>query len=352
MPPKKWQDDPLVSVRGERLRAALELAGLTVSEAARRMGVSQPRLHQMISGNARCRASVLLKFARLVRVSDEWLSGRVMWLPGSRASEQRLLSNARSGLLLVCSRLEWLLEEVRNGRRVSKRSLELRDLRAACRAIYELFDERYAELPRRVREPSELGKELRKHIGAVLPLLNAPTRHRAALTTQLGALRILEQGLPYYWPERPARAELAEHSLRAACHGRWLEEAQNEYPGFDPRQQLSFDEQRGRYVMPAPWPAMLAMDSILEALLTPEVWRAHLLKGWRGDKMPSPSPEEAEEMTVALARVLRLVLEPWFRGLAHLDVEGLSALVPRLWRRTLMARGSSASPERIEWDQD
>src|SRR5689334_8225672 len=94
----KWQDDPLVTVRGERLRAALEFAGLTVSEAARRIGVSQPRLHQAINGNERCRASLLLKFARLVRVSDEWLGGRISRLPGSRPSDQQLLLNARSTL--------------------------------------------------------------------------------------------------------------------------------------------------------------------------------------------------------------------------------------------------------------
>jgi transcriptional regulator with XRE-family HTH domain len=343
MRPRKWQDDPLTPVRGVRLRAALELRGLTVSEAARRTGVSQPRLHQLVSGNTRCRASVLLRLARLVRVSDAWLSGHLVGLPGARVSEQHLLSNARSTLWRVCNGLEDLLKLIRRGKRVSSRSAELRELGSSCRALYAVFDWKQAELPRRVREPSAPVRAIREHIGAVLPLLEAPGRHRLALSKHLRALRRVEQELPYYWTEQPARAELAEHSLRAACHHVWREQAQRDHPGFDPRAEIMYDEQTGS--PPDPWPNMFAMDRIIEAALTPEVWRALLMKDWRDGRMPSPNPEEAEEMIIALARALRLVLEPWFDGLARLDVEGLSSSVPHLWARTLTARGADESAD-------
>ncbi len=85
---QKWKD-PFVPIRGERLRAAMELADLTPTSLARalsrRLGARQnPQTLDHLSrgeGFKRCRASRRHAVASLLDVPEEWLAGEAYALP-------------------------------------------------------------------------------------------------------------------------------------------------------------------------------------------------------------------------------------------------------------------------------
>lgn len=63
-------DDPLVPIRGDRVRAALKRADMTVSALARRVGASQARLDLIVRGKTkRCRRSVRAAIANAFAVT-------------------------------------------------------------------------------------------------------------------------------------------------------------------------------------------------------------------------------------------------------------------------------------------
>ena len=71
-----WGDDPLVAISGEHVAAVIEESSFNRSEVARAIGISQPRLHQIVSGaTKRCRQSVRDQLARKFDVLPEWLGG-------------------------------------------------------------------------------------------------------------------------------------------------------------------------------------------------------------------------------------------------------------------------------------
>lgn len=59
----------------DRIRAALEAAGLTQAELARRIGVSQPSVNDWLSGKTRrLKYETAVKAAAVLRVRPEWLA--------------------------------------------------------------------------------------------------------------------------------------------------------------------------------------------------------------------------------------------------------------------------------------
>jgi len=56
---------------GELFREILDVRRLSVSEAARRMGVSRQSLHAVLSGESAVTADMALRFGRLVNGSPE-----------------------------------------------------------------------------------------------------------------------------------------------------------------------------------------------------------------------------------------------------------------------------------------
>src|SRR5262245_31398378 len=73
---------------GELMREILEDAGLSITEAARRMEISRQALHGVLNGSAAVTAEMALRFARLVGGEPElYLQMQVkrdLWLAGQR----------------------------------------------------------------------------------------------------------------------------------------------------------------------------------------------------------------------------------------------------------------------------
>src|SRR5437016_10700702 len=85
---RKW-DDPFVPIHSDRLRAAMGLAGWTVTRLAKRLGKGEnpQTLHhlQRGAGPKRCRASRRAALAQALDVPEDWLGGGdyALPLPGS-----------------------------------------------------------------------------------------------------------------------------------------------------------------------------------------------------------------------------------------------------------------------------
>ncbi|HVS60497.1 MAG TPA: helix-turn-helix transcriptional regulator [Gemmatimonadaceae bacterium] len=72
----RYRDDPLVAIRGDRVRAALERSGLTVSELARRADAKQQTVQLIYSGKTvRCRRSLRARIAKALAVGSRALGG-------------------------------------------------------------------------------------------------------------------------------------------------------------------------------------------------------------------------------------------------------------------------------------
>jgi transcriptional regulator with XRE-family HTH domain len=72
---RKHGQDPLVPIRGDRVRAALDRSGESVSELARRVGVSQQRVDLIANGTTkRCRRSLRTSIAKALGTSVRLLS--------------------------------------------------------------------------------------------------------------------------------------------------------------------------------------------------------------------------------------------------------------------------------------
>lgn len=72
----KYETNPLVPIAGERVRAAVEAAGLTVREAARKLGERQQTLDSIVQGHTdRCRLQRRGALAHQLGVTESWLSG-------------------------------------------------------------------------------------------------------------------------------------------------------------------------------------------------------------------------------------------------------------------------------------
>jgi len=86
---RKRDDDPLVSIHGARVRAAIEWRGLSVNGAAARMKVSQQTLDSIVRGKTkRCYESLRDTLAGVLDLPASWLGGETEvlrsltpWLP-------------------------------------------------------------------------------------------------------------------------------------------------------------------------------------------------------------------------------------------------------------------------------
>jgi len=82
---RKWNDDTLVPIQSDRLRAAMDLGGWTVTRLARRLGKDEhaQTVHHLAQsdGLKRCRASRRAALAKLLDVTEEWLAGGPFSVP-------------------------------------------------------------------------------------------------------------------------------------------------------------------------------------------------------------------------------------------------------------------------------
>jgi transcriptional regulator with XRE-family HTH domain len=70
------RDDPLCPIRGDRVRAALNRSGWSVSELARKVGAKQPGIDLIVRGKTkRCRRSLLRRIAKVLGASVSVLDG-------------------------------------------------------------------------------------------------------------------------------------------------------------------------------------------------------------------------------------------------------------------------------------
>lgn len=72
---RKLREDPLVSIDRQRLRAAINLKGYTISRLAREIRVKQQTLDYVVRRNQKCRESLLRDVSRTLRVRELWLQG-------------------------------------------------------------------------------------------------------------------------------------------------------------------------------------------------------------------------------------------------------------------------------------
>jgi hypothetical protein len=76
---RKWNDDTLVPIQSDRLRAAMDLGGWTVTRLARRLGKGEhaQTVHHLAQGDGlkRCRGSRRAALAKLLDVTEDWLAG-------------------------------------------------------------------------------------------------------------------------------------------------------------------------------------------------------------------------------------------------------------------------------------
>ena len=82
---RKWNDDTLVPIQSDRLRAAMDLGGWTVTRLARRLGKDEhaQTVHHLAQsdGLKRCRASRRAALAKLLDVTEDWLAGGPYGVP-------------------------------------------------------------------------------------------------------------------------------------------------------------------------------------------------------------------------------------------------------------------------------
>lgn len=86
---RRKQEDPLVPINGQRVRAAIAWKGLSVNAAARRLGVSQQTLDSIVRDKTkRCYESLRGQLASFLGRPAQWLSGEThlqpaltSWLP-------------------------------------------------------------------------------------------------------------------------------------------------------------------------------------------------------------------------------------------------------------------------------
>ena len=69
----------------------------------------------------------------------------------------------------------------------------------------------------------------------------------------------------------------------------------------------------------------MLVQSMLNALLNPGGWADRLMIGW--DIPPRITKAETEAAAVALAEAFQLILRPWFRGRASLDLQRFIELI-------------------------
>src|SRR5579864_2537435 len=79
------QSADLVPVKADRLRAAMDLGGWTVTTLARKLGKHEnpQTVHYLSRGSAvrRCRANRRAALAKILEVSEDWLAGGDFGLP-------------------------------------------------------------------------------------------------------------------------------------------------------------------------------------------------------------------------------------------------------------------------------
>ena len=74
--------NPLVPISAEFVKAALKSKGLSVTAAAKKIGVSQNSLHYIVTGQTRnCHASLRRDLAKLLKQSQRFLEGKTTILP-------------------------------------------------------------------------------------------------------------------------------------------------------------------------------------------------------------------------------------------------------------------------------
>ncbi len=75
-------ENPLVPISGEHVKAALKSKGLSVTAAAKKIGVEQTTLHYIVTGQTRnCHASLRRDLAKLLKQSQRFLEGKTTTLP-------------------------------------------------------------------------------------------------------------------------------------------------------------------------------------------------------------------------------------------------------------------------------
>ena len=76
VPKDKFKNNPLVSIDGARVRAAIEEGGYSVMGVARAIGEDHRTLDSIVQGKqARTRKRRLKKLSKFLNVSEAWLSG-------------------------------------------------------------------------------------------------------------------------------------------------------------------------------------------------------------------------------------------------------------------------------------
>ena len=75
---RKYEDDRLLPIRGDRLRVAINRAELTVAGFARTHHLQQQTLDYIVRGKTkRCRGSLVARLSHALAVPEDWLTGEI-----------------------------------------------------------------------------------------------------------------------------------------------------------------------------------------------------------------------------------------------------------------------------------
>ncbi len=155
---RKLREDPLVPIDRQRLRAAINLRGYTISRLAREIGVKQQTLDCVVRRNQKCRESLVRDASRTLRIRQLWLQGgsggpaRASRQTGGNPSQPPAAQLAESWLLSQCKTafrrdLKAFRPKLTNARHDAESSGERRDAEEYRRledrlllAVSELLD--------------------------------------------------------------------------------------------------------------------------------------------------------------------------------------------------------------------
>ncbi len=162
-------------------------------------------------------------------------------------------------------------------------------------------------------------KELQGHLEAVQVMLDEVPSGLRQLPTHLSDLQGWLDRIPYEErpDEIPPLTDLTRHRFREMAIPAWDRDQREGKIDLAPAL---------RYFNVQPLRAHQELERALRDLLTPEVWRAHLLTNRHPEDLSRYSPEDVDRTTVALARAMGEILRPWFAGRASLCFEKLLLL--------------------------
>jgi len=312
---KKSVDDPLVPIRGARVKALLDVFDIREKEASRRLGglkppvrITQQGVNKLISRrNGRCRASLRHGLARGLGVPEDWLAGERHRLPGAAMPLLEKVALLRWNVAAAVQALRKPIDLIAAARPLEQ-LLVLMQGRSGVQARYSGL-----ALPQEIQEMHGVVEGLLKHVRAgrtrskafgrdvrLLGELDQRLRDKASCDRWFGSL---------IDPDTIPTLDVAWSALFVASRGAWLRQSGN-----------GEIDSAGAEVL-----------AILDALLW-QRWRGLLLSAPRGDP-PEEEPASISEAVLRRFRVLTQLLGPWLEGEADLDTTRLRVLYECLVNR-------------------